>query len=91
MRTRIFILMLTLAAALPSWGAGAAYTYDAAGRLIRVDYGGKGFAYTYDNNGNLLSRTAFESSRRRPVRRVSQEKRKTGKTPRPAPAIASLR
>ncbi len=33
------------------------YTYDDAGRLIKVDYGdGKSISYTYDNNGNLLER-----------------------------------
>jgi len=33
------------------------YTYDDAGRLIRVDYGnGTSTTYTYDNAGNLLRR-----------------------------------
>jgi len=36
----------------------ATYTYDAAGRLIKVDYGTAGsIVYTYDNAGNLTSRT----------------------------------
>jgi YD repeat-containing protein len=38
-------------------GGGIAYTYDAAGRLVRTDYaGGKSIAYTYDNAGNLTQR-----------------------------------
>jgi len=33
------------------------YTYDEAGRLTRVDYGGgKTVSYNYDKSGNLLSR-----------------------------------
>ncbi|MGH9723217.1 MAG: RHS repeat domain-containing protein [Bryobacteraceae bacterium] len=33
------------------------YSYDAAGRLIKADYGnGKSIAYTYDKAGNLLKR-----------------------------------
>ncbi|MBM3189057.1 MAG: hypothetical protein FJZ90_10090 [Chloroflexi bacterium] len=33
------------------------YTYDAAGRLVQVDYGGgRRVAYTYDQAGNLLRR-----------------------------------
>ncbi|MCX8068993.1 MAG: RHS repeat protein [Thermodesulfovibrionales bacterium] len=35
------------------------YTYDNAGRLIKVDYGGgKTITYEYDNAGNLIKRTA---------------------------------
>lgn len=30
------------------------YTYDAAGRLTMVDYGGIGIVYVYDAAGNLL-------------------------------------
>jgi len=37
--------------------ADAGYTYDAAGRLVKVDYGnGSVMAYSYDKAGNLLSR-----------------------------------
>ncbi len=36
------------------------YTYDDAGRLVAVDYGGgKIIVYTYDNAGNLLQRCAL--------------------------------
>jgi YD repeat-containing protein len=80
--------------AAPAWAATKKYTYDTAGRLIRVDYGnGKGFNYRYDANGNLLSRTplsAEEPGRRRPVRRgaAKQEKqekqRETKSATRPA-------
>ncbi len=74
------LLVVTLAAAILT-GGGASYagtkkyTYDAAGRLVRVDYGnGKGFVYRYDPNGNLLSRQPLgdeEPVRRRPARRIS--------------------
>jgi uncharacterized repeat protein (TIGR01451 family) len=38
------------------------YTYDAAGRLIKVDYGnGTVITYTYDPAGNLLSRLVLSS------------------------------
>lgn len=48
-----FPLLLALALA-----AAVNYSYDAAGRLIRIDYGAGGsIAYTYDKAGNLLSRS----------------------------------
>ena len=38
--------------------ASTTYSYDSAGRLIKVDYGnGATITYTYDNAGNLLTRT----------------------------------
>ena len=49
-----FILM---ALALSLFAANAQYSYDAAGRLIKVDYGdGRTISYTYDAAGNLLKR-----------------------------------
>jgi uncharacterized protein (TIGR03437 family) len=37
--------------------AGVNYSYDAAGRLIKIDYGSSGsITYSYDKAGNLLSR-----------------------------------
>src|SRR5579871_6639031 len=43
--------------------AAVNYTYDAAGRLIKVDYGAAGsITYTYDKAGNLLSRTVTGSA-----------------------------
>ncbi len=54
MRIPSLLLALTLAAS-----AAVTYTYDSAGRLIKVDYGnGSVLTYTYDNAGNLTSRTA---------------------------------
>ena len=48
----LFTTSLTLA------GASITYTYDDAGRLLSVNYGGgQGISYTYDNAGNLLKRT----------------------------------
>ncbi len=56
MKAKFSVLLMTIAlSAIPAMGASAVYTYDAAGRLTRVDYGGRGFTYTYDNNGNLRS------------------------------------
>lgn len=37
------------------------YTYDEAGRLSMVDYGGVALIYTYDANGNLLKLTVRSS------------------------------
>lgn len=43
--------------AVVSLSAAVNYTYDAAGRLAKVDYGnGVSITYTYDKAGNLLSR-----------------------------------
>src|SRR5579871_3150014 len=54
MLTRI---LLTIVAAPLIFAAAVNYSYDAGGRLIRVDYGASGsISYTYDKAGNLLSR-----------------------------------
>ena len=38
--------------------AAATYSYDSAGRLVKVDYGnGATITYAYDQAGNLLTRT----------------------------------
>ena len=87
--TAIAIVLFFCAAAVEA--GTKKYTYDAAGRLVRVDYGnGKGFNYRYDANGNLLSRTplsAGEPERRRPVRRGAAKQEKQIKaTPASRPA-----
>jgi YD repeat-containing protein len=83
-----FVTAIALALGIvtaPAVAGTKKYTYDAAGRLLRVDYGnGKGFNYRYDANGNLLSRSplsAGEPERRRPVRRgaAKQDKQKETK------------
>jgi len=52
------LLSLALLPILPALAA-VTYSYDAAGRLSKVDYGnGTVISYTYDSAGNLLSRTA---------------------------------
>lgn len=61
-RRRIARLFLLLLLALPcaAYAAGASYTYDTLGRVIRVDYSnGNSTLYTYDSAGN---RTAVSTS-----------------------------
>jgi uncharacterized protein (TIGR03437 family) len=54
---RMQLLAISLAAGA-AWGAGANYTYDAAGHLIKVDYGSAGaVSYSYDPSGNMVSRS----------------------------------
>ena len=44
------------------------YSYDSAGRLIKVDYGnGSVIIYNYDNNGNLTGRSVQTSTSATPV------------------------
>jgi uncharacterized protein (TIGR03437 family) len=51
------LLWILLPASLFGGAATINYTYDAAGRLTKVDYGnGTSVSYTYDNAGNLTSR-----------------------------------
>jgi len=57
----VLFLLLTLTIA-PVFSGTITYTYDDAGRLIKVDYGdGKTIEYTYDNAGNLLQRVVTET------------------------------
>jgi YD repeat-containing protein len=51
------LLMICMAGA--AFAASITYTYDAAGRLTKADYGrGKTIAYMYDNAGNLSRATS---------------------------------
>ena len=53
MRRACYLLLLAAAALAGT----VSYTYDDAGRLVKVDYGdGRSISYTYDNGGNLLRR-----------------------------------
>ena len=55
-----FPLLLVMGLAL---AASINYTYDAAGRLVKVDYGnGSTIIYSYDKSGNLLTRSVQTSS-----------------------------
>jgi YD repeat-containing protein len=58
--TLLFLVLVALAFLFTSAYAAADtvnYTYDDAGRLIKVDYSdGKAIEYTYDKAGNLLQR-----------------------------------
>lgn len=48
---------ILIALAVSLFGANVQYSYDEAGRLIKVDYGdGRSISYTYDAAGNLLKR-----------------------------------
>jgi uncharacterized protein (TIGR03437 family) len=62
MMTKLPLLCVLIALPL---AAAVNYTYDAAGRLIKVDYGnGSAISYTYDNAGNVLSRSVEASTLR---------------------------
>jgi len=74
MKTVFVVLVLATFA----FAERVSYTYDAAGRLARVDYdGGASIVYVYDNAGNLLSRTVTapqpESSAKKPPRKKRAE------------------
>ena len=58
------------------------YSYDDAGRLIRVDYGnGQSVSYTYGKAGNLLSRQVTSAAPQSSARK----RRKDGRSaPKPA-------
>lgn len=49
-------LLLCFATISLALAGAVTYTYDAAGRLIKADYGGNTVIYTYDASGNLLRR-----------------------------------
>ena len=56
-------LLLSVFVVPLAFAAAANYSYDAAGRLIKVDYGAAGsIVYTYDKAGNLTGRTAVGSA-----------------------------
>jgi uncharacterized protein (TIGR03437 family) len=56
------------AAAILTAAGSVNYSYDSAGRLIKVDYGnGSVVNYTYDKAGNLLSRSSTGTSSGGPV------------------------
>lgn len=59
---RLLLLSFALAASLSA--AVVNYSYDAAGRLVKIDYGATGgsITYTYDKAGNLLSRTVVSAT-----------------------------
>jgi YD repeat-containing protein len=60
--SRLAALAAALTLAIPAQSAIIAYTYDGAGRVTGVNYGGaSNTAYAYDNNGNLLSRVNSEN------------------------------
>ena len=57
--------------------AATTYSYDNAGRLVKVDYGnGATITYTYDSAGNLLSRTVTSGSAS--SSKAQQQKKKAG-------------
>lgn len=62
------VLIVTLLAVAFAYGGAATYTYDAAGRLAKVDYGAQvgSITYTYDSAGNLLSKTVVAPGQKAP-------------------------
>jgi YD repeat-containing protein len=80
MMRRACCLLLLAAAAV---AGTVSYTYDDAGRLVKVDYGdGRSISYTYDNGGNLLRREVTAPA---PPSDTSQT---AAKKPQGAPAAA---
>ena len=69
----------TLAAMLATAGT-VNYSYDAAGRLVKVDCGAAGgsITYTYDNAGNLLSRTVVPAGQQ--VKEAKEPKKRLDDT-----------
>ena len=62
MKAKVLFSMLLFAAA-SCVGDTVNYTYDNAGRLVRIDYSsGSAITYTYDPAGNLLSRSVKTAS-----------------------------
>jgi len=58
--TQTFLFFMLIAQA--AFGAAVNYSYDAAGRLTRIDYGAAGsLNYSYDKAGNLVSRAVAPS------------------------------
>lgn len=66
------------------------YTYDAAGRLVKVDYGSGGsLVYTYDNAGNLTSRKTISAASVNAAKNAKNAKLST--TAKPAAAEAKAK
>src|SRR6185295_11896543 len=60
MRTLIAIFVLLIQSL--AFASTLTCTYDTAGRLVNVNYGGNtNVAFSFDNNGNLLSQSSFVS------------------------------
>lgn len=56
----LWVLAALVLLSLTAWGGTVHYTYDLAGRLIRVDYdNGKTIEYVYDAAGNMLQRSVY--------------------------------
>jgi uncharacterized protein (TIGR03437 family) len=91
MRTGLLLCILLGTACGPAAVADAVnYTYDAAGRLIKVDYGnGYSINYTYDNAGNVLSRSV-EASTLRTFTTVSDASYQAGATLAPSVIAAGF-
>ena len=72
-------LFLALLLATLAFAVRVSYTYDAAGRLARVDYGnGASIVYVYDNAGNLLSRTVNPAGPESSAKKPPRQSKKTG-------------
>lgn len=70
---RIAIVTILLAAAAAA--GKVAYSYDAAGRLSKVDYGdGRSIVYSYDKAGNLIRRAIRGSAPPTAAKKVAEKK-----------------
>lgn len=76
---RLLILSFAIAASLSAVVVN--YSYDTAGRLVRVDYGAGGsITYTYDKAGNLLSRITVPAAAAAPPAKKKDIKQKPEST-----------
>ena len=77
-------ILLTLAGLVSSFADTVNYSYDDAGRLIKVDYSnGQSISYTYDKAGNLLSRQVTSAAQESSARKRTKDNKSTSK---PAPS-----
>jgi hypothetical protein len=58
----VFSIFFCLCLASGVFAGTVTYSYDAAGRLIKADYGTQSIAYTYDSAGNILQREVSAAS-----------------------------
>ena len=75
------LIQIMLLSAVLALAGTVNYSYDASGRLVKIDYGSGGsITYVYDNAGNLLSRTVVPAGQTK-EQTAQKEKRQAGAAP----------